>query len=350
METLNIYLIHSSELKSRIKYINSTIDMIKKIAEENNYQIKVIIVNDPNKEFIENNIEFYNKSVKYDKEEGIKADEEFNKLITNLNVLQISNIEKHKAVYKVLQKEDELHFIIEDDVLVGEDYLNNIRELFKNLKNKFLKEWDILFTCIASINNQSIELIDSRIQYKFLLAKSSYFIKPKLAAKLYEYLQIYKYNLKTAISKYIWDNKDVKSYVLNKHVFLEGSKMGLFPSSLNSQNFLFQNINFVQLTRITNSDHITDEMFNEAEKIYNNPNIIQMKSPDFIHSMGLLYYKRKNYEKAKSFMLESCEKLYEQNGFVPKSSEILNNAINMYQYDQYMLEECKNKKSKYSPN
>ncbi len=348
MSVLNIYIVYTSELKNRIKYINSTIDMIKKIAENNDFQVKILIVKDPTKEFIESNVDTFNKFVKYEKEEGDKADEQFNSTINNLNVLQISNIEKHKEIYKVIKNENELHFIIEDDVLIGEDYINNIETLFKKLKNNSLKDWDILFTCIASINNDSMTLIDSRNQYKFLLAKSSYFITPKTSTKILEYLGVYKYTLKNAISKFIWDNKNIKACVLNKHTFLEGSKMGLFPSSTSSNNFLFQNMNFVNITKIANNDIITDEMLKEAETIYNNPSVSKMYSPDFLHSMGLIYYKRKDYDNAKKYMLEACEKIYEHNGYVPKSSEILNNAINMYQYDQNMLEICKNKQSKYS--
>lgn len=344
MTVLNVYLIHSQELKQRIKYINSTIDIIKKITENIGYELKIIIIKEPSKEQIENNIDTYNKRVKYDKED----DEQFNNIISNLNVLQISNIEKHREILNVIKNENELHFILEDDVLVGEDYLNNIKDLFKNLKNNSLNDWDILFTCIASINNQELSLIDSRIQYKFLLSKSSYFIKPSTAKKLYEYLETFKYSLKNAISKFIWDNKNIKSYVLNKHTFLEGSKMGLFPTTCSSNNFLFQNINFVNLARITNNEEITDDMLKEAEAIYNNPIVSKMESPDFLHSMGLIYYKRRDFNKSKEFMLKACEKIYEHNNYIPKSCEILNNTINMYQYDQNMLEECKNKPSKYS--
>jgi hypothetical protein len=47
-------------------------------------------------------------------------------------------------------------------------------------------------------------------------------------------------------------------------------------------------------------------------------------------------------------MTDACNKLKENNGYVSKSSDILNNAINIYQYEQTMLDECKKKKSKYS--
>lgn len=345
INVLNLYLIHSLELTNRQKYINSTIEMIKNIAVNNGLEVKINVIKQPTKEFINDNVENFNKHVQYEKETGEYADEQFNNIITNLNVQQISNIEKHKQAYYCIDNPEELHFIIEDDVLVGEDYIKNLEELFRNLRNKSF-DWDILFTCIANLDGSTeLKLIDSRIQYKFLLSKSSYFICPEVSKKLLNYLNVYKYNLKNGISKFIWDNKDIKSFVLNKHTFLEGTKMGLFPTSVNNTNFLFQNVNFVNLTKITNSNNITDNLVKDAENIYSS--VSRLENPDILHCMGIIYYKNKDYTKAKKFLCDACEKLSLQKGLITKSSDILNNAINMFQHEQNLLDYCKNKKSKY---
>jgi hypothetical protein len=309
------------------------------------------MVKEPSKEYIENNVENFNKRVKYEKEEGVFADSEFNNLISPLNINQISNIEKHKAIYQTICKksdsESSLHFVIEDDVLVGEDYIHNIKALFKGLKNGELTDWDILFTCLSEVaKDEALALKDCKKQYKFLLGKSSYFIRPSLASKLDRYLEVFKYNMKNAISKYIWDNVGVRARVLNKHTFLEGSKLGLFTTSVNNSNFLFQNAHFVQLARLVNNDEITDDMVKQAEGIYKQ--IEKFENPDILHTMGVMYYKRKEYDNAKKYMTEACDKMRDNYGYVSKASEILNNAINIYQYDQKQLEECKKKVSKYS--
>jgi len=264
-----------------------------------------------------------------------------------LNAPQISNIEKHKEAYKKIVNDDELHFIIEDDVLAGDDYIANTEKLFENLSNNTLTDWDILFTCMASIEkDNSLNVRNSRDQYKFFICKSTYFIRPSIASRLLKYFEVLRYNLKIGLSKFVWDNKDVKSYVLNKHTFIEGSKIGIFPTSTNNTNYLHQNFHFVQLATISNNSEITDEMLKEALGLYDN--IKQLDSPDVLHTMGLIYFKRKDYDEAKKYMEEACDKLKSGHGNVSKNSEILNNAINMFQYDQPHLEECKNKKSKYA--
>jgi hypothetical protein len=350
MKLLNLYVIHSEYLKNRVKYLNVTIDMIKKLAEEQNLRVNINLVKEPTKEYIEEHVEEFNKKVKYEKEEGIYADEQFNNSINVLNVHQISNLEKHRLVLTTIsnkQKPDELHFIIEDDVLVGEDYIHNIKALFKALQEDRLTEWDILFTGQADMEkNEQISLQDSRKNYKFLLCKSSYFIRPATAKKLAAYLEVYKYTLKNAISKFVWDNKDLKSCITNKHTFLEGSKMGLFTTSVNNSNFLYQNSQFVSLAKITTNDEITDEMLKEAEDTYKS--LQQFENPDILHTMGVIYYKRKDYSNAKKYMTEACDKMQSGFAYISKSSEILNNAINIYQYEQAQLEECKKKISKYN--
>lgn len=347
MRVLNIYLIHTIQLANRTPYINKTLDIVKKLAEQNNMNAKIHIIHHPSVEAIEANIEQYNKMVKFEKETGENSDEQFNTFVLPLNVSQISNIEKHKEVYKRIVDDNELHFVIEDDVLAGDDYIANTGKLFESLGNKTIADWDILFTCMASIEkDKPLGVRNSRDQYKFFICKSSYFIRPAIASRLLKYFEVLRYNLKIGLSKYIWDNKDVRSYVLNKHTFIEGSKIGIFPTSINNTNYLHQNFHFVKLANISNNSEITDDMFKEATELYKN--IKELESPDVLHTMGLIYFKRKDYDEAKKYMMDACIKLKTGHGNISKNSEILNNAINMYQYDQPYLEECKNKISKYA--
>ena len=206
---------------------------------------------------------------------------------------------------------------------------------------------DILFTSLADLDsNVPLALKDSRKHYKLLLTTSTYFIRPYLADKLYTYLDVYKLQLKHGIGYYIWKNKDVKACVLNKHTFLEGSKLGLFPTSVNNSNFLYQNSQFIALAKLTTASEISDDMLKEADKLFEI--LEKFENPDVLHTMGVLYYKRNDWTKAKQYMTQACEMLQKHHGYVSKSSEILNNAINIYQYEQVLLEECKKKTSKYN--
>jgi len=338
MNQINIIVIYTKKLTNRTHYINSTLAFLKNIIEKNGYNTNIIISSNPDEEDILKDIDQYNKRVNYDKEDNEKIDN----LIVSLNTSQISNIEKHRnALY--LSKENELNLIIEDDLIISKDYIDNIDNLFKNIDLKS----DILITSdFLNNNNNNLELINFNDYNKVLLSKSSYFINKETANKLYNYLNIFKYDMKTALTKFIIDNKDLNVKLLNKCTFLEGSKVGIFLSSTKNKNFLSQNGNFIEFVKIVNNSPIDDEMYNKACELYKQ--LEYLDNAEIIHIYGILQYKRGNINEAKEYMKDAVLKLYKNKGFYSKTNDILNNAINISRHNQSFIDECKNKISKYS--
>jgi GR25 family glycosyltransferase involved in LPS biosynthesis len=350
MVRLNLYVIYSQHLENRQKYINSTIEFIKNISEKNELSFNVNIIAEPSKEFIDKNIENFNKRVNYSKySDDTKENRDFNGLIQPLNSCQISNIEKHREIYKnIIDKDDrDLYMILEDDAVVGQEYVHNIEQLFKKLKdNKFENKWDILFTCLPSMNQgDKMALLPINETYSFLMNKSSYFIRPHICKQLIDYTETFRFTLKTALSRFFYENKDIKAMYLNKHTFLEASKIGIVPSTINPNNFLFQNNHFIQLSNISNQQNITGADIKEVEKIYENSK--QIESADILHIIGIIYYKYNDIENAKKYMTLAVENMKKNKGYLQPNSEILNNCINIYQYNQENLEEYKKTIPKY---
>ena len=152
--------------------------------------------------------------------------------------------------------------------------------------------------------------------------------------------------MRISLSKFIDNNiSDLKIYLLNKCTFLEGSKVGIFLSSIKNKNFLSQNGNFIELVKITNNEIINDDMFNSAKNLYEQ--LEYLDNADVIHTYAILHYKMNNIKKAKELMTKAALNIHYNNGYYSKNNDILNNAINIYQYDQYLLDECINIKSKY---
>ena len=339
---------YSEELENRHATINSSINLIKEICTEKNIEIKINLISEPKKEYVNKCITSFNSSVNYNK---FAEDSIFNDLITPLNVNQISNFEKHRYIYKYIldnfKKGDvgDLHLIMEDDVIILNDYIDNIKN-FIDVLNNDVNNWDILFTCL-NITNNSDTFLNINEMYNIIISKSCYIIKNlDLCEKLYNNTNTFKLNIKFTISKLIKEGS-FKAVSYNKITFIEGSKLGLYPSSVNPTNYLYLNNNYVMLKQISEKQNLTEDDIKNAEKIYNSS--LNISSVDIQNIMGVIYYNYKNYKKAREYMSNSLTNLKKCKGYtIMKNSEILNNSINIYKYDQDMLEEYKQSKSKYS--
>ena len=167
-----------------------------------------------------------------------------------------------------------------------------------------------------------------------------------MCQKLYDATNTFKLNIKLTLSKFLKDNKyTAMSY--NKITFIEGSKLGLYPSSVNPNNYLFLNNNYISLKQLSEKNELTEEDIRNAEKIYDDSRNIP--SVDIQGLMGTIYFNYKDYKKAKEYMNTSLNNLKKCKGYsIMKNNELLNNTINIYKYDQDMLHDCLAYTSKYS--
>ena len=333
-ENINIYIITSDNLKLRFNNLNQQIGKLKEILENCNFNFNFHQINNPSNGEIEKNLEKYKEIVVLKKEEI--EDDDFKNQIAPINTCQISNIAKHLKAYELIKNnDDKYHFIIEDDIIIIDEFINNIKTLFNKIKTT---EYDLILTGIAiNQEGEDLKLINSFNYFKVLISKCSYFISKDCAIKMIDFLAKFRFSMKLSLSYFIWQNKEtIKSFVSNKNLFFEGSKIGIFTSSINNNNFLYQNGEFVKLTQlIGDNEYITDDIIKKAEDIYNNAG---KNNPDFLHTIGLAHYKNKNYKKAKETLIEAVLALKKNDGFICQHNEILNNCINMHQFEQSDIE------------
>ena len=341
---INIYVIRSEHLQNRWKSIDITLNKIGNLIQSQNMKYKVINIVSPTVGEIEQNIADYNNQI--DLKEEIE-DEDFKKLQNKFNLAQLSNLLKHKKAYNFIKNSNNKHnLIIEDDVLLPEEHNDNFSNCLKLLNNI---EYDILFTCISN-NNENAKKINielSTVHFKVLPTKSSYFLTAEMASKLYDYLTIIRFTIKTSLAKYVYDNKNnLQSYILNKHTFIEGSKLGTFSSVVNPTNFQIQNNHYIQMIEFYNTYDKDNTVF---EKALDHFNKFGKGNPEFSHLMGLLYYKTNDHNKALEYMKDAVFHFKKKEGYIPQFNEILNNCINMHKFCQDDIKDCFTKSSIYSP-
>lgn len=312
MIRLNIYIIYSEELENRHGTINSSINLIKSICVEKNMEVSINIISEPSKDYVNKCINSFNTRVNYDK---FTENTIYNDLITPLNVNQISNFEKHRYIYKYILDNfkstdvNDIHLIMEDDIIILNDYINNIKELIDDLKTldvDDLNKWDFLFTCL-NVSNNPARYVDINELYNIIISKSCYIIRNRdICEELYNNTNIFKLNLKLTLSKIIKDKK-YKALSFNKITFVEGSKLGVYTTSVNYNNYLYLNNNYIALKKLSEKANLTDDDITNAEKIYNDS--LNIPSVDIQNIMGVIYYNFKDYKKAKEYMCLSLNNL-----------------------------------------
>ena len=152
-KNINIYIISTEELKNRITNINNVVAILKNLCAKNNIQAFINLISEPSSSTVDRNISTFNSRVDYI---PFKDNNEYNEYITMLNSCQISNYEKHRELYKIIKdkSDEDLHMIIEDDMLISNSYINNINDMINDLTKKDNCDlWDILFLSLNTVNN-----------------------------------------------------------------------------------------------------------------------------------------------------------------------------------------------------
>lgn len=254
--------------------------------------------------------------------------EDFDRSLTNINKYMADNIERHRYVYN-LMKENETYLVLEDDNVMLNEHINNVKDFIKN-KDTIMEDYDIGLIGLSVQELDPLKLVNYRLtgNPNIIASKSAYMITGKFAKKLYENFNIHNYNMRVQLSKYIYDNVSVKIGIINKHIFIEGSKIGVLPSSFNKNNLLIFNPDYINLLKLMNNNG----NIKEAESIFQK--LRTLNSVDAYHLMGIFYHKSNMNDRAFEYFETTFQLLKEQKGYIGKDSEILNNCINIYQHNQ----------------
>mgnify|MGYP003346399314 FL=1 len=340
---INLFIIHSKHLTLRKNRLQNTLRIIDDIGKKNNFIIKTqfILQHDPDE--IQSKIDELNKLVSYDP----INDDDFDKQRYMLSVQLISNIEKHKQAWKLIQNmpSNNLNLIIEDDAILLPECISNFDE-FLNINDN---NWDMIILGLSvNIPSQdSNNFINFRNILKILPSKEAYCLKPSTAKLFLEQSQNYKFTLRLSLSYLIKTNPELKIVFPKKRLFIDGSKLGIVPSSIHPTNVLVFNNEYIQMHQyIHKSPEDIKKNFNEIQKLYR---IVEnLHNPDIMHLYGVLLKKINRLEEAEEILIEGIQELKKQQGFLNNQSEILNNLVDIYKYMQKDINTIDIKNAKYS--
>jgi hypothetical protein len=246
---LNIFIINAKHLTKRIESITRIIQVIAINAKAVGFsKVSCNTMRVWEKEDIQAKIAEYNACVSME----ACGDQVYDQLIGDISVEVLSNMEKHKHSWKMISEGSCVHdinLIIEDDAIIMNEHVSNLKETLAYLYDaSHDSQWDMLFWGMAQENPKDVpppEIALTRFDKlcnKLIPSKEAYFINKQTAAQLSSVWcnPAFKvsYCLRVQLSKYLYFNTDIKAMFPNRRVTLDGSKLGLFPTTIHSSNSL----------------------------------------------------------------------------------------------------------------
>lgn len=321
---LNVYVVHSSALSNR----KPMCEDLKKRLESDMPQLSFQYITEHEPEEL--------SQIPTDQLVNLNPLEEpayaeFNRLIRPMTLRSVSNCMKHRAalirIATYAGDSRDLHLILEDDVCFADTVVQQLKDLVPSMSS-VIPDADILFLGFPGVpTDGSSPFVRTTEVYKVLPGCDSYFITTSAAKRLIEvYMPIKLVN--NAHLSYFIETLKLNSYASVPHVFVEGSKLGTYVSSLNPNNLLIYNPIFRQIFEIVQKETGFDQDDkNKLEKLWSE---LQFKNhPDFLYLKGLYMLKDKQFPKARE-IFERVFQLYQNNKcLLSRESLFLNNYIEL---------------------
>lgn len=327
MKALHIYIIHCKALKEREASISNIINKLRShnYGSINIGEVFLIASNDPS----DIPVEFIQKSIDY----SIINDQSlaiFNQFIKNIHINQLSNTLKHAdALNKIISKpNDDLHLVIEDDALFGEDLCKTLDNVIKGINSE-----PIIFLGLPSTATEQGGITIQPTSFDVIPMVDSYLITYDTAKLIHDNFFPIKFTSVFQMN-YIIKRLGIKTYQTNRNVFVNGSKYGMFVSSLNPNNALVFNKDYVSVLELLNKPTNTIEDSKTVETLLKDSPI--SKSPDFLYLVARYNIKEKKYVEAEKLLSEAYNITLSNNGIVNHESAMLKDFIRLFKHLQVM--------------
>lgn len=254
----------------------------------------------------------------------------YNNCFKNLHIHQLSNALKHAKAIELSSKNDpeDINIILEDDLIFEERMCISLEKVIKKLDIDF----DLVFLGLPT-NKEVKTKTDIFFQstkdiFKILPYCDSYIVSHKAAKVLTEKYFPIKFINNIHLS-YLIDSLSLKSQIAVPNMFMDGSKYGMYISSLNGSNsLLFNNDYNMTKTLVGKETPLSSEEEKALENVLANSTI--KNHPDFCHVKALALVKKGKFPEAKLVFEETYKKYKNANCIVNHESAFLKDYIRVF--------------------
>jgi len=292
---INFFFIHNTMMKEREVTMNQFRAGLAKYEFSNGLTLgKVATV----ESFDPSNIDMkiIQSTVNYAPIEDDSPFKKYNAFRKNLHVFQLSNDLKHVKVLEVVsqQSEDDINIILEDDVSFDP---SNVYNLIEKAIAAYTKE-SIMFLGFPNDGQKregAMNVLPTKQFFEIIPYNDSYMLDKEAAQKIYTNMIPIRFitniNLNLALEK-----SGVVSYQTVPNIFVDGSKIGIFTSSLVPNNVLMFNADYMKLREIATKRSLESQDKEIAEKILAGSPCAQ--HPDFQYMKAIYLEKTGDYNGA----------------------------------------------------
>lgn len=340
---LFIHGIHATNLRTRQPALHQGIQSMRVAAQKAGFEVIPRLVLRPAMEHIQElaNAKHYDGRIDY----SPTGEQDFDAFIHVLNLQELCNLEKHRRVWQAIVQGEEKgafpdgvavragahHLVLEDDFTLHPDWETEYAAALRSAK-------DLVPLCAGPTLG------------RIWMSKESYLITPTAAKELLMQTEKVKWNTRGHLSWWAVRNS-ARVGVPAARITIDGSKVGLFPSSVHAQNPLVYNKDFVDLMGMlaaANEKGDIKAVLTMDELARYEQLALNLKSPDFLALVGAVHHRFGNYARARDLFIIGLQEMPQQGGVLGTNSELLVNAISIFKYLQDDLAEATKLPSKWT--
>lgn len=335
---LNVHFIHCKSLSMRKPLCEK---LVEKLQGQDTYTVvaKYITLFDP-EDVTRMNPESLSDTTALTDEALL----EFNAHLRPLGIPTLSNALKHCAVLRAISNTaagpNDVHVVLEDDVCFGENVVIQLTTALAKLPS-MTSDWDMVFLGFPAVRDPAdktpevLKVEPVLKAHKVLPGCDSYLVTKEGATRMSKDFLKIKFECNVHMS-YLIKKAAIKAYVLTPNVFIEGSKLGTYVSSLSPNNLLIYNQVYRELfSLVQNQSTYTPQDIANFDKLWS---MTPYKGhPDLMYLKGLFLLKREQYKPAKEIM-DQCFGQYKKNNCIlNKDSVFLSNYIELFKATQSLV-------------
>jgi GR25 family glycosyltransferase involved in LPS biosynthesis len=294
---LKVHILHAQYLANRAALVQLNMQTLHSLGME----VKLVLDKDPNL-INQDDAKLLTNAPVPDPELAY-----FNAVLKPMQITAISNALKHRFALESASKDPScLHLVLEDDTVFSSNFSEHIKQAMNAYKSNSI-------VCLGvPVNGESVDRLKSITDmYKVLPCCEAYIVDASTATKmLAEYSSIrFPNNIQMT---YTALKHKISLQAYDTTITVDGTKLGLFASTIEINNRLVFNQTYIALLNIINkAGNLSPEDIKSTNNLF--ASVDYKNNPEFFYLKAKLETRKKNYDYALA-LYQRAYTLYENQG------------------------------------